>query len=235
MRILAIETSCDETGLAILDCKGGAGKPRIKIVKEVVASQIKVHQPFGGVVPTLAKREHIKNLPVLFKKVFGFDHLNAKRALPVDLIAVTSGPGLEPALWTGITFAKALAKTFKKPVVGANHMEGHLYSPLLESEISIAKGMFPAIALIVSGGHTILLRMDSLTSWKKLGETRDDAAGEAYDKAARLLSLPYPGGPEIYKLAVKYAKSKTGAAKHGTIPFPSPCSTPKIMISVSRD
>ncbi len=228
MRILAIETSCDETGLAILDCKGGSTHPNVRIIKEVVASQIKIHQPFGGVVPTLAKREHIKNLPILFKKIFGFDYAlpAAQHPLGVDVIAVTVGPGLEPALWAGIVFAKELAKKWKKPLIGANHMEGHLYSPLLISTSSkyelrahtsrsplAAHALFPAIALIVSGGHTILLRMDSITSWKKLGETRDDAAGEAFDKVARLLDLPYPGGPEISKIA------KLGEAN---IPFPQP-------------
>jgi N6-L-threonylcarbamoyladenine synthase len=198
MRILSIETSCDETGFAILDCKGGPAKPQIKILKEVVASQVKIHEPWGGVVPNLAKREHIKNLPILYKKVFGKEE--AKLWKSIDLIAVTSGPGLEPALWAGITFAQEIAKQWKKPLIGANHMEGHLFSPLLKKQEKIS---FPAVALIVSGGHTILLKMDSITSWKMLGETRDDAAGEAFDKVARLLDLPYPGGPQISKLALQ--------------------------------
>jgi N6-L-threonylcarbamoyladenine synthase len=117
----------------------------------------------------------------------------------IDLIAVTVGPGLEPALWAGIEFAKGLAKTYKKPLIGANHLEGHLYSFLLSQKK--APLLFPAVALIVSGGHTLLLAMDSFSKWKRLGETRDDAAGEAFDKVARLLRLPYPGGPEIEKLA----------------------------------
>src|SRR3989344_2984847 len=195
MKILAIETSCDETAVALVNCKGTlrqaqGSKLRFKVLKNIVSSQIKIHRPFGGVVPTLAKREHIKNLPKIFKR------LKIEQA---DLIAVTVGPGLEPALWAGIEFAKNLAREMKKPLIGANHMEGHLYSNVLKN-IGID---FPAVALVVSGGHTILLHMTSLTKWKKLGETRDDAAGEAFDKVARLLGLPYPGGPEIQKLAAE--------------------------------
>jgi N6-L-threonylcarbamoyladenine synthase len=129
--------------------------------------------------------------------------------LKFDLITVTVGPGLEPALWTGITFAQSLAKEYRVPLVGANHLEGHLYSFLLSQKKSRAgggrvgaqKNIFLAIALIVSGGHTILLKLDSFSKWKRLGETRDDAAGEAFDKVARLLGLQYPGGPEIERLA----------------------------------
>ncbi len=196
MKILAIETSCDETAIALLEATGGIHAPKFKIIKSEVSSQIKIHAPFGGVVPNLAKREHIKNLPVVFKDTIG-DISKTK----LDIIAVTVGPGLEPALWTGIEFAKELKKnTFPlTPLVGANHLEGHLYSYLLSPRLP--KNIFPAIALIVSGGHTILLRMHSLLKWKKLGETRDDAVGEAFDKVARVLQLPYPGGPEIEKNA----------------------------------
>ena len=233
MRILAIETSCDETAVAFVDCKGrlpagrqGLRAPKFKVLKNIVSSQIKVHRPFGGVVPSLAKREHQKNLPILIRKIFQLkSYANAtvnefkvrknsstqKLINSIDSVAVTVGPGLEPALWAGIEFAKNLAKKLNKPLIGANHMEGHLYSNWLlvrESEKRKAKSVkpnvkFPAVALVVSGGHTILLKMDSLTKWKKLGETRDDAAGEAFDKIARLLGLPYPGGPEIQKLAAK--------------------------------
>jgi N6-L-threonylcarbamoyladenine synthase len=203
MKVLSIETSCDETGIALLDATGGVSAPRFKVLENLVASQIKIHRPFGGVVPNLAKREHLKNLPILFKK------LQARRnkvgeKLSFDIITVTVGPGLEPALWTGITFAQALAKEYKKPLIGANHLEGHLYSFLLPGSAktkTVSRAAFPAIALIVSGGHTILLKMDSFLKWKRLGETRDDAAGEAFDKVARLLDLPYPGGPEIEKIA----------------------------------
>ena len=210
MTILAIETSCDETGIALIRATGGLRAPRFEIIENLVASQIAIHRPFGGVVPNLAKREHLKNLPILFEKL-----LKARGAIKPDIITVTVGPGLEPALWTGIGFAKELAKKYRVPLVGANHLEGHLYSFLLPSRSSKAyastllplgsrgKNIFPGIALIVSGGHTILLGMESFSKWKRLGETRDDAAGEAFDKVARLLDLPYPGGPEIEKLAAK--------------------------------
>jgi N6-L-threonylcarbamoyladenine synthase len=221
MRILAIETSCDETGLAILDASGGLSKlsgPKIKVAKNIVSSQIAIHRPFGGVVPNLAKREHLKNLPILFEQLAGkTERARAKFFNTIDLITVTVGPGLEPALWTGINFAEQIAKEYKKPLVGANHLEGHLYSPLLSPH---AKIVFPAIALIVSGGHTLLLRVESLSKWTRLGETRDDAAGEAFDKVARLLELPYPGGPEVEKLAAAQAKNKL--APNGTITFPRP-------------
>jgi N6-L-threonylcarbamoyladenine synthase len=220
MNILAIETSCDESGVALLTIVPSA-IPKVTVRENLVASQIKLHREFGGVVPNLAKREHIKNLPILFARLQ--KKLLAKNIpFKFDMITVTVGPGLEPALWAGITFAQALAKQYKKPLIGANHLEGHLYSFLLprqqkavnpknqiaQSKIStktpaqpVPKILFPAIALIVSGGHTILLKVDSLTKWKRLGETRDDAAGEAFDKTARMLELSYPGGPEIERLA----------------------------------
>jgi N6-L-threonylcarbamoyladenine synthase len=209
MYILAIETSCDETALALLEASGGLRAPKFKILKNLVSSQIEVHRPWGGVVPNLAKREHIKNLPVVFGQIFKSQNPNDK--FQIDLMAVTVGPGLEPALWTGVVFAKELKKNiFKKtPLIGANHLEGHLYSFLLEQKRVSSKfknqssKLFPAIALIVSGGHTILLKMDSLIKWKKLGETRDDAVGEAFDKVAKMLQLPYPGGPEIQRLAAR--------------------------------
>ncbi|MCR4275609.1 MAG: tRNA (adenosine(37)-N6)-threonylcarbamoyltransferase complex transferase subunit TsaD [Candidatus Wolfebacteria bacterium] len=206
MKILAIETSCDETAIALVDAKGGVKQPRFKIEKNLVASQIKIHRPFGGVVPNLAKREHLKNLPILFKKLVASGY-----SLNPDLIAVTVGPGLEPALWTGINFAKELHKKLKIKILGVNHLEGHLYSPKLEGNKNLD---FPAIALIISGGHTILLNVKNMASWKKIGETVDDAVGECYDKTARLLNLPYPGGPEIEKLA------KDGDPN--TIQFPRP-------------
>ena len=222
MLILAIETSCDETALALIEAEGGLAAPRIHVVENLVSSQIAVHAPFGGVVPNLAKREHIKNLPILYRKIFSKEPIAksagghpsfALRHLPaIDMIAVTVGPGLEPALWTGITFAKELWRKLKiqnpnVKLIGANHLEGHLYSFLLgkkramiNDQLSISK-LFPAIALIVSGGHTILIKMDSLARWRTLGETRDDAVGEAFDKVARILDLPYPGGPEVERLA----------------------------------
>lgn len=209
MRILSIETSCDETSLALVEATGGIRAPKFKVIKNLVTSQIPIHRPFGGVVPNLAKREHLKNLPILFEELLGKKPETGMKK--VDLITVTVGPGLEPALWAGITFAEDLAKKYKKPLAGANHMEGHLYSFLLEKGKKLE---FPALGLLVSGGHTMLLLMKSLTDWKKLGETRDDAAGEAFDKVARLLGLEYPGGPEVEKLA------KDGNLN--AIPFPRP-------------
>lgn len=206
-RILGIETSCDETAIALVEASGGLKAPRFKVLKEAVASQIKIHRPFGGVVPNLAKREHIKNLPILYRRVFGREQTANSKWKEIDLIAVTAGPGLEPALWAGIAFAQNLAKKHKKQLLGVNHLEGHLYSFLLPSKYNIQglkiKTLFPAVALIVSGGHTILLLLKNFRNRVKLGETRDDAAGEAFDKVARLLKLPYPGGPELEKLAAK--------------------------------
>jgi N6-L-threonylcarbamoyladenine synthase len=217
IKILAIETSCDETAFALVEASGGLAKPKFKVLENLVSSQIEIHKPFGGVVPNLAKREHLKNLPILWQKILdsrlrgndknrgnnknsGNDNL-----AQIDLLCVTVGPGLEPALWTGINFAKSLTAkpyTLNAKLIGVSHLEGHLYSILLDSKFD-AKKMFPGIALIVSGGHTILILMKDLTHYKILGQTRDDAIGEAFDKAARLLGLPYPGGPEIEKLAQK--------------------------------
>jgi N6-L-threonylcarbamoyladenine synthase len=212
VNILAIETSCDETGVALLEASGTVRAPRVRVLENLVTTQIPIHREFGGVVPNLAKREHLKNLPVLFGQ------LRAKHPrLKFNLITVTVGPGLEPALWTGITFAQALAKEYDVPLVGTNHLEGHLYSFLLSNKKSGAgaqKNIFPAVALIVSGGHTVLLKLDSFSKWKRLGETRDDAAGEAFDKVARLLGLPYPGGPEVERLA--------RAGNPNAIAFPRP-------------
>jgi len=224
MKILAIETSCDETAMAVVECSGGlnspASGPHFKVLKNIVSSQIETHRPFGGVVPVLAKREHEKNLPKVLEQIFSKSQIAKGEAEKIDAIAVTVGPGLEPALWTGIDFTKELAKKLKKPLLGANHLEGHLYSFLLTQKLqkpnykSQMTNAFPAVGLIVSGGHTILLLMNKLESWKKIGETRDDAVGEAFDKVARMLGLPYPGGPEIEKIA------KTGNPH--AIEFPRP-------------
>lgn len=218
-KILAVETSCDETSLALLWADFSKQQntfPKFKILKNLIASQIKIHKPFGGVVPNLAKREHLKNLPILFKKLSGESPENNSAKLKnflksINLIAVTTGPGLEPALWTGIGFTKEILNTYKKlklktpKVIGTNHLYGHLYSFILDKKISQNKikpsEVFPAISLIISGGHTILILMESLLKYKKLGETLDDACGECLDKGARMLGLPYPGGPEIEKIA----------------------------------
>lgn len=238
MRILSIETSCDDTAIALVEASGTTSAPKFKVLKSIISSQIKVHRPWGGVVPNLAKREHIKNLPKVFQQIFNNQFLisnfqtnsknkiqNKKNVEKIDAICVTVGPGLEPALWAGITFAKQVYKQLKThnkqlKLIGANHLEGHLYSFLLSQKtvnnkfkITNSK-LFPAIALIVSGGHTILLKMDSPTKWKKLGETKDDAVGESFDKVAKMIGFPYPGGPEIQHLAKKGDKN--------AIPFPRP-------------
>jgi len=176
------------------------GRPSVRVLKDVVASQVKIHARFGGVVPNLAKREHIKNLPILLKKIGA--EKEVKNSL--DCIAVTVGPGLEPALWTGIQFAQELSHRWKKPLVGANHLEGHLYSFLFSShakKIKNFKNIFPAVGVIVSGGHTMLVLAKNLMTYHTLGETLDDAVGESFDKVARLLNLPYPGGPALERLA----------------------------------
>lgn len=282
MKILSIETSCDETSVAILECFGGFKNPRFNILSNVVLSQIDIHKEFGGVVPNLARREHQKNLvPILTQalnesgmlKNYKFQNLNKSKILTlrvitrrvknskkiqkilirepelleqvlkflenyekpprrggVDLISVTRGPGLEPALWVGVNFARALSCAWEIPLLGANHLEGHIYSVLLlqnrviskskfliskqilnpqtedKSQIQnkIPKIQFPAIALVVSGGHTEIVLMNKWLDYKIIGQTLDDAAGEAFDKAARILGLGYPGGPEISREAEKW-------------------------------
>lgn len=214
MKILAIETSCDETGLSILEVKESKNKLSFKVLATTLASQIKIHREYGGVYPMLAKREHIKNLPILLEKVLTNSNLNSKKK-PVDLIVVTSGPGLEPALWTGIVFAKELSQKWNVPLIPVNHMEGHILSPFGANagdfEIPLTENKdssisFPILSLLVSGGHTELVLIKDWGKYKVIGQTVDDAAGEAYDKVARMLNLPYPGGPEISKLAEKRRK-----------------------------
>ncbi len=203
MKILSIETSCDETGISVLEIKGNKKNPIFNVLADTIASQIKIHAPYGGVFPMLAKREHIKNLPILFKKA-----LVKAKIKKADLIAVTKGPGLEPALWTGIVFAKELAKEWKVPLIPVNHMEGHILSLFGKNKgkFSIPKINFPILSLLVSGGHTELVLAKDWMKYEVIGETLDDAAGEAFDKVARMMNLPYPGGPEISKLAEKERK-----------------------------
>ena len=201
MKILSIETSCDETGISILEV-ANKKNPTFKVISNFLNSQIKIHAPYGGVFPMLAKREHQKNLPILLEKALKKAKLD-KKEKPIDLIAVTSGPGLEPALWTGIVFAKELSKKWKIPVIPVNHMEGHILSVFgtEKGEFTVSKIKFPIMSLLVSGGHTELVLISNWRKYKIIGETLDDAAGEAFDKVARMLELPYPGGPEISKLA----------------------------------
>ena len=202
MKLLAIETSCDDTAIAILEVKKEGSKTKFKILGSEVSSQISIHIPYGGVFPALAKREHIKNLPLVLEKVLKEAKLKMEK---IDTIAVTTGPGLEPALWTGIVFAKELHVKYKIPIVKVNHMEGHIFSIFPKKgktfTIDSDKKIFPILSLLISGGHTELILIKDWFKYKKIGQTRDDAAGEAFDKVARMLDLPYPGGPEISRLA----------------------------------
>ncbi|MDP2593791.1 MAG: hypothetical protein Q8P36_00405, partial [bacterium] len=263
MRILAIETSCDETAIAILDCAGDEGGTQFRVLGNTLLSQVEVHRQYGGVYPNLAKREHAKNLiPILTAALEEAELLHEDaQAIPqdthdaitqllerepgldlatleflgeteppaIDAIAVTAGPGLEPALWVGINFAKALALAWNKPLIAVNHMEGHILAGLArhslgegrtsERELEIKNVEMPVLALLISGGHTELVLMkewpacaDRL-SYELIGQTRDDAVGEAFDKVARMLGLPYPGGPEISRLAELVRQGAPLAAK----------------------
>lgn len=209
MKILSIETSCDETAISILEAKGGVNSASFKVLADNVSSQIDVHIPYGGVYPALAKREHIKNLPLVLEKTLKEARLD-KKQIPIDAIAVTYGPGLEPALWTGIVLAKELGEKWSVPVIPVNHMEGHLLSVFGKNRdaFKIPKLKTPALALLVSGGHTELVLVKKLGDYEIIGETMDDAVGEAFDKVARMLGLPYPGGPHISKLAEEERKNK---------------------------
>ena len=251
MKILAIETSCDETAVAIVEAEGDEQSARFRVLGNALLSQIEVHKEYGGVFPALAKREHAKNLVPLLEATLEEAELLHEdiQAIPeetrtkiseilarepelcepflafvseserpeIDAIAVTQGPGLEPALWVGINFAKALALLWQKPLVAVNHMEGHILAALARQEapstkheesnksqtekLEIKNVDMPVLALLISGGHTELVLMRAWLRYKLIGQTRDDAVGEAFDKVARMLGLPYPGGPEISRLA----------------------------------
>jgi N6-L-threonylcarbamoyladenine synthase len=241
MNILAIETSCDESAISILASNGDFPSNNFTVLGNVLQSQAEMHREYGGVYPSLAKREHAKNLPILLREVLTqagknglekishkpnenttgiirdilsrepdmgealLDFLQSNGKPNIDYIAVTSGPGLEPALWVGIKFAEALGKAWNISVIPVNHMEGHFISAILEKSaddtFSMRKIDLPALALLISGGHTQLVLMNSWLNYEILGETLDDAVGEAFDKVARMLGLSYPGGPEISKLA----------------------------------
>jgi len=190
-RILAIETSCDETAVAILAFE----KQAVKVKKNLVSSQIPIHQKYGGVVPEIAARNHVPEMVHLLDVALGKDHLKH-----IDAIAVTEGPGLSIALRIGLEAARVLSFLSGKPVIGVNHLEGHIASAWLDAKAQ-KQWAFPILVLIVSGGHTELVLMKDFGTYRLLGETRDDAAGEAFDKSAKLMGLPYPGGPQISKLA----------------------------------
>ncbi|RQO32839.1 tRNA (adenosine(37)-N6)-threonylcarbamoyltransferase complex transferase subunit TsaD [Herminiimonas sp. KBW02] len=187
MLVLGIESSCDETGLALYDTQRG-------LLAHALYSQVKMHEEYGGVVPELASRDHIRRAIPLLEQVFAESGVQHDA---VDAIAYTQGPGLAGALLVGASVACGLGLALDKPVLGVHHLEGHLLSPLLASE----PPEFPFIALLVSGGHTQLMRVDGVGQYTMLGETLDDAAGEAFDKSAKLLGLGYPGGPAISRMA----------------------------------
>ena len=191
MIILSIETSCDDTGIALIE----GNRKGCRILSNIVSSQIKIHAPYGGVVPNLAARAHLENIEPVLKKA-----LQQANNPKIDLMAVTIGPGLIPSLLVGTNFAKALAYNWQKPIMGINHIEGHIYANFLKGTVPFT---FPALCLVVSGGHTQLILMKGHGKYKLLGETRDDAAGEAFDKVAKLLNLGYPGGPIISQKAKK--------------------------------
>jgi len=290
MKILAIETSCDETAVAVVEASGDAASARFVVRGNVLLSQIELHRKYGGVFPTLAKREHAKNLvpitraaleeaellredtqtfsekdnnaiadllsrePELSEKFFSF--IQEVEPPDIDAIAVTAGPGLAPALWVGVNFARALARAWDKPLVAVNHMEGHILSALArrgdfefseeetkphhqgaptarpdggasETEIkpdalTINDVELPVLALLISGGHTELVLMRKWLSYELIGHTRDDAVGEAFDKVARMLGLPYPGGPEISRLAEKARAASWESLTLPTLALPRP-------------
>lgn len=200
MRVLALESSCDESAAAVLD--SGAG-----LLAHELFSQIELHRAYGGVVPELAARDHVRRLLPLARRA-----LERAATSPQQLtgVAYTAGPGLIGALLTGASLARALAYAWGVPAIGVHHLEGHLLAPLLESD----PPPFPHVALLVSGGHTMLIEVSGVGAYRLLGQTRDDAAGEAFDKSAKLLGLPYPGGPQLAELAAR------GTA--GVFSFPRP-------------
>lgn len=191
MNVLGIESSCDETGIALVEVSGGEA-PRLRA--QALHSQIEMHQAYGGVVPELASRDHIRRVLPLTRQVLAEAGLPLDR---VDLVAFTRGPGLAGALLVGAGVACALAAALSKPTMGVHHLEGHLLSPFLSAD----PPSFPFVALLVSGGHTQLMQVDEVGRYLLLGETIDDAAGEAFDKSAKLMGLGYPGGPALSKLA----------------------------------
>ncbi len=244
MKILAIETSCDESAVSLVEAKGDFKKLSFAVKSHLVSSQAALHAAWGGVVPSLAKREHSRNLVPLLEQALteaklieyaktpqARDFLTIQKAAElqtllarepellerllqlvptierpaIDAIAVTRGPGLEPALWVGINFARALGLVWDLPVIPVNHLEGHVLSVLTqvsEKKVTVPTIKFPLLALIVSGGHTELVLARDWLQYELLGQTRDDAVGEAFDKVARILELGYPGGPAIAKLAI---------------------------------
>jgi N6-L-threonylcarbamoyladenine synthase len=194
MRILAIESSCDESAAAVFDGDRG-------LLAHEVFSQIDLHQVYGGVVPELASRDHVQRLLPMVDRVLA---QSGESANTIEGVAYTAGPGLIGALLTGSALARALAHAWSVPSLGVHHLEGHLLAPLLEPD----PPLYPHVALLVSGGHTMLIECAGVGRYTVLGETRDDAAGEAFDKSAKLLGLPYPGGPHLARLAERGRESR---------------------------
>jgi len=261
MKILAIETSCDETAIAILEAEGDEKAAQFRVLGNTLLSQIEIHREYGGVFPALAKREHAKNLVPILESALEeaellhedaqtiseemrakiseilarepgltesfFEFVSECEAPAIDAIAVTAGPGLEPALWVGINFAKALSLLWDKPLVAVNHMEGHILAALASERsdlnassegrtLEIQEVKMPVLALLISGGHTELVLMKEWLRYALIGATRDDAVGEAFDKVARMLGLPYPGGPELSKLAEQARAAYDQTAEFGS-------------------
>jgi N6-L-threonylcarbamoyladenine synthase len=244
MKILSIETSCDETGISVLEYQGGGV---VDLLGNALSSQIEIHAQYGGVFPALAKRAHAEKIVPLIiqaldeayllevvdemvdqKDRLSFldekesqlkeqiaSFLSCYQKPDIDYIAVTVGPGLEPALWVGVNTARALASVWNIPVIPINHMEGHIVTAAFiveqnESPIkryTLSDIQFPLLSLLVSGGHTELVLVEKLGSYQKIGQTRDDAVGEAFDKVARMLGLPYPGGPAVSRLAKEFRET----------------------------
>lgn len=258
MKLLGIETSCDETAVCIIEAAGSIGKTfSFSLQGNALYSQIAIHAPYGGVFPNLAKREHSKNLvpimtqalteasllnqgatpltseaheilqnilthePELFEQLKAF--LATYKRPDIDAIAVTHGPGLEPALWVGVNFARALSTLWNIPLVAVNHMEGHILLSMMHLDDTthghMSESAFPILSLLISGGHTELVLSESWMQYKLIGQTRDDAVGEAFDKVARLLGLSYPGGPEISRLAREARALNTASAFTFTPPM----------------
>lgn len=212
--ILGIESSCDETAASIIQTN--KNNTELVVLSNVISSQIEIHKQYGGVVPEVAAREHVLNIiptieASLKKAKISKDDLSA--------ISVTSGPGLITSLISGVETAKTLSICWNLPLISVNHIEAHIYANFIQGNPKID---YPALILTVSGGHTILLQMNKHKKIKILGETRDDAAGEAYDKAAKMLGLGYPGGPIIAKLAQEYQKNIDNKKKHLSIKLPRP-------------
>jgi len=216
-RILGIESSCDETAAAVVS-------DGLEVLSNVVASQIEIHKKYGGVVPELASREHLRQIVPVVREALTQANMQITE---VDGIAVTQGPGLVGALLVGITYGKTLAAALKKPLIPVNHLEGHVHAVFLEAHRIGRKVKFPAVCLIVSGGHTVLYEVTEVQgqeaeeykalSYRKIGQTRDDAAGEAYDKVAKLLALGYPGGPILDRLS-SASNTVSNAGNNGAAP-----------------